>query len=353
MQDDLTLVVGGTRLSGWDSIRVTAGIERCPNDFEITMTERFPSELAGATTVINEGDACDILLGSDLVIRGYLDRFVPTITQGQHSIQASGRGKCQDLVDCAAEWDGGQITASSALGVAQKLCEPYGLTASCEGDPGGAIPLMILNNGETAFEIIERVCRYSALLAYEGPDGNLVLSQVGTKKAASGFQQGVNVENASCPRSVDQQFSEYLVVRMSMDVLQDAGDAGNTVAVVTNPNIKRHRRRIIVAEGGDVGSEVAKQRALWECSRRYGRSVQLRLTTDSWRDAAGKLYTPNTLVDVDIPFLKIVKRTWLISEVTYRRSDGGTAADLVIMPPEAFSPEPILLQQGPAEIGAQ
>lgn len=353
MQDDLTLLVGGVRLSGWDSIRVTRGMERCPNEFDITMSERFAGEMAGVTTVVNAGDACDVLLGGDLVIRGYLDRFVPTINQSQHSIQASGRGRCQDLVDCAAEWPGGQISASTALGVAQKLCEPYGLTASCLTDAGGAIPMMVLNNGETAFEIIERVCRYSALLAYEATDGNLVLSRVGKTKAASGFQQGINVQNASCTFSADQQFSEYLVVRMSMDVLQDAGDAGNLVEKVENPNIKRHRRRVIVAEGGDMGSEIAKQRALWECSRRFGRAAQLRLTTDSWRDAAGVLYTPNTLVDIDIPFLKLAKRTWLISEVTYRRDDGGTAADLVIMPPQAFEPEPILVQQGPAELGIQ
>lgn len=352
MQDDLTLLVGGARLSGWDSIRVTRGMERCPNDFEITMTERFGGELASARTVVNVGDACDVLIGDDLVIRGYLDRFVPSISQGQHTIQASGRGRCQDLVDCAAEWPGGQISASSALGVAQKLCEPYGLSATCLSDPGAAIPTMVLNNGETAFEIIERVCRFSALLAYESPDGNLVLSRVGTDKAASGFQEGVNVESASITYTADQQFSEYMVVRMSMDVLQDAGDAGNIVETVTNPNIKRHRRRIIVAEGGDMGSEIAKQRAQWECSRRFGRAAQLRLTTDSWRDSAGVLYTPNTKVDIDFPTLKAPKRTWLISEVTYRRAEGGTACDLVIMPPEAFEPEPILVQHGPAELGS-
>jgi len=351
MEDDLILFVGGARLSGWDEIRVTRGIERCPNDFEISMTELFDDELAGTRNVVNPGDNCDVMIGDDLVLQGYVDRVVPSISPGQHTIAISGRGRCSDLIDCAAEWPGGQISASSALGVAQKLCEPYGLTATCLSDAGPAIPTMVLNNGETAFEIIERVCRFSALLAYEGADGNLILSRVGTDKAASGFAEGVNVESASITYSVDQQFSEYLVVRMSMDVLQDAGDAGNLVETITNPNIKRHRRRIIVAEGGDMGAEIAKQRALWECSRRYGRAAQLRLTTDSWRDSAGVLYTPNTLVDLTLPKLKAPQRTWLISEVTYRRGAAGTACDLVIMPPEAFQPEPILVQQGPQELG--
>ena len=351
MVDDLTLIVGGLRLSGWNSVRVTLGIERCPNDFELTMTERFSGELSEVIASVNPGDSCDVFLGADQVISGFVDRFNPAITSSSHSIQVSGRGRCADLVDCAAEWPGGQISASSALGVAQKLCEPYNLSASCLSDPGPAIPRLILNQGETAFEIIERVCRYAALLAYEGFDGNLVLNRVGTEKAASGFKEGVNVQSASIAYTCDQQFSEYMVVRMAMDVLHDLGDSGNLVETVMNPNIKRHRRRIIVAEGGDPGSEIAKQRAQWECSRRFGRAAQLRLTTDGWRDSDGVLYTPNTLVDLELPTLKAPSKTWLISEVTYRKDEYGTQCDLVIMAPEAFLPEPVLLQQGPAELG--
>ena len=350
MVDDLTLVVGGMRLSGWDSVRVTVGIERCPNDFDISMTERFPGELAEVRAVVQPGDACSVYLGDDQVLSGFVNRYIPEIGSSRHMIQVTGRGRCQDLVDCAAEWPGGQISASSALGIAQKLCEPYGLSASCPDDQGDPIPTLILNNGETAFEVIERVCRFAALLAYEGADGNLILSRVGTDKTASGFKEGVNVERAAITYTDDQQFSEYMVVRMAMDVLQDAGDSGNLVDTVLNPNIKRHRRRIIVAEGGDPGSDIAKQRAMWECSRRFGRAAQLRLTTDGWRDSSGKLYLPNKLVDLALPTLDAPDRTWLISEVTYLRDSAGTRCDLIIMPPQAFLPEPILLQQGPAEL---
>ncbi|MGO4379747.1 phage baseplate assembly protein [Pseudoduganella sp. RAF53_2] len=347
MNDDLTLVVRGQRLSGWDTIRVTAGMERCPNDFDLTLTERYPG---AADFAVFPGDPCEVYLGPDPVIKGYIDRFDPAIGPEEHSIQVSGRGRCADLVDCAAEWPGGQISSASALSIAQKLCEPYGLSASCATDPGQPIPQLILNSGETAFEVIERVCRFAALLAYEGPDGNLVLSRVGTDKTASGFKEGVNVERAAIAYTADQQFSEYLVVRMAMDVLQDLGDGGNVVAKVVNPNVKRHRRRIIVAEGGDAGSQVAEQRAVWEANRRFGRSAQLRLSTDGWRDSAGLLYWPNKLVDLELPTLKATGKTWLISEVTFRRDMRGTGADLVIMHPDAFRPQPILLQQGPADI---
>jgi prophage tail gpP-like protein len=44
MIDDLTLIVGGRQISGWTSVRVTRGIERCPSDFEVEMTELYPDE---------------------------------------------------------------------------------------------------------------------------------------------------------------------------------------------------------------------------------------------------------------------------------------------------------------------
>jgi prophage tail gpP-like protein len=198
--------------------------------------------------------------------------------------------------------------------------------------------------------VIERVCRFAALLVYEDGDGHLVLSGIGTEKASSGFKEGVNVISAALELSADQQFSEYWVVRTAMDVIQDLGDGGNLVAKVTNSGVNRHRRRVIVAESGDAGAEVAQQRAAWERNRRYGRSAVLRLTTDSWRDSTGKLYRPNTLVDFDLRTLKYQRTGWLISEVTYRRDDRGTACDLVIMHPDAFLPQPVLLQPGFADI---
>lgn len=338
MKDEITLIVGGKALAGWKNARVTLGIERCPNDFELSMTERLP----GANdTLMRPGDACTVMLGKEQILDGYIERLTPFISGNQHTVYVSGRGRCADLVDCAAEWPGGQIVSASALSVAEKLAAPYGIKVSALADPGAPLPKLIVNVGETAFEVIERVCRFSALLPYEDSKGNLVLNRVANQQAASGFKEGVNVKAASITYAVDQQYSEYMVVRMAMDALSDAGDAGNVISTVSNPAVQRHRRRVIVAEGGDPGINIAMQRGLWESSRRYGRSIQLRLSTDSWLDASGKLYAPNTMVNIDLPSLKAVGKRWLISEVSFRSGEGGTTCDLLIMPPEAFLPQPI------------
>jgi prophage tail gpP-like protein len=343
MSDDLTLTIAGQAMSGWTDIRVTRGIERLPSDFQIGLTELYPGELD--KVIIAPGSPCTVHLGQDLVITGYVDRFIPNLSEDTHGITVVGRSKCCDLVDCAAEWPGGQINGSSALGIAQKLAQPYGITVTSKVSNLPAIPQFNLMLGESAFEVIERISRYSALLAYDGPDGNLVLAQVGTDKAASGVSEGVNVQEASVEYSMDQRYSTYKAFIQSVDTFTDLGNTGNELSSVPDPNCPRHRELILIAEAGGGGNAVAKQRALWECARRAGRSRMVRVVVDSWRDSAGKLWQPNTLAPVNLPTLKLKDGAMCIGEVTYSKNgESGTTAELMLMSPDAFKPEPILLQ---------
>jgi prophage tail gpP-like protein len=73
-------------------------------------------------------------------------------------------------------------------------------------------------------------------------------------------------------------------------------------------------------------------------------------TVDSWRDAAGRLWEPNARVPLDLPKLKISDVEWVISDVTYLRGAEGTRAELMLMPAEAFEPEPVVLQPFDAQV---
>src|SRR5260363_172834 len=77
------------------------------------------------------------------------------------------------------------------------------------------------------------------------------------------------------------------------------------------------RARLIIAEAGSGGQEVAKKRVEWEAARRAGRSSQLCVTTDRWRDASGALWTPNTQIEVRIPAMQTEGNAWVLAEVRY------------------------------------
>jgi prophage tail gpP-like protein len=339
----VTIEANGLAISGWTSVRITRGIEFCPSSFDISLTEKYPG---AADFIVYVGTPCVVKIGFDTVITGYVDRFVVTMHGENHTVQIAGRGKCSDLVDCSAEWQGNQISGSSVLGIAAKLAAPYGIDVDLVAgiEPSSPIPQFNFSIGETPWEIIEKICRYRALIPYEDANGKLVLDRVGSTKAASGFTQGKNIERASISYSMDERFSEYRVYLLSMDVLGDLGDGGNLKSSWKDHFVPRHRIKDIVCEAGAGGADISLQRAKWEVGRRFGRSFRLSLTTDTWRDSETTLWTPNTLVTIDASQLKLDKITWVISQVDYRRDETGTHCDLVIMPPIAFQPEPILLQ---------
>ena len=353
-RNTLTLRANGRDISGWQSIPVTRRMLGCPSDFDIGLTERSPTE--AAAILVEPGQACEVLLDGDVVLTGYIDRYAGAISPRQHQVRVVGRSKCEDVVDChitPTHLVGMQIITSSLLELANRLCAPYGITAkSLTGDnipvgpPTGAGPLRfnaILT--ETPFEIIERVARYAGVLVYDDADGNLVFANVGTSNMASGFALGVNVQHAAVTYSMDGRFSEYRPHLMSVNFFGDKGAGGIPYPPVFDKGVPRFRQRIVVSEQPFPGSSMAEKRAQWEAARRLGQSQAVRLTCDSWRDSAGTLWQPNAFAPLDLPALKLSPSDpWVIGEVTYAMDqDRGTTADLMLMPKDAFLPEPTIL----------
>jgi prophage tail gpP-like protein len=340
VSDELVLVANGKKISGWTSISVTLRCEGFPNSFSIALT----TPATGDLPPVAAGDRCQVYLGDDLVITGYVDRDSGGGDATSHALSLTGRGLCCDLVDCSAEWPKGLISGD-ALAIAQKLAQPYGISVAL-ANGAAAGPQVVgwaLNYGEAAAAIIQRVAQNAGLLAYEDPGGRLLLAAIGSKSAKGGVVYGQNVESWSNTNSIDQRYSDVVCSSFAVASFDDL-QGNDFFHRETDPNVKRHRQLDIVL--GDVASENAQdftiRKAQWEIARRAGRSTTVTATVDSWRDADGALWMPNTLVPVDLPG-RLPAKQLCISEVTFRRDGEGTHADLVMLPKAAFLLEPISL----------
>ena len=344
MPDTLILKLGGTEISGWQSVRVTRGIESLPSDFELSVTDNFPGR---GQQLVAPGDTCELYLGEDKVITGYVDRWNSSIGAAQHSIKVSGRGKCQDLVDCSADYGSNVINSVTALTIAQKLAAVYGIDVRTDVTDFETVPQFTINWGESSQEIIERCCRWAGVLYYDLPDGSLYLTRVSADLAASGVEQGVNIQQADYSESVDQRFSEYIGVSMGISTAYSLTSNSSydrvLLAAANDPEMEklRGRKHISIIESTLIQTNLAQRAIDWEMNRRYGRSKVLKVTVDSWRDSNGVLWTPNTLVPIHIPALGLEHVQWTLSEVSFIREEKtGTTAQMTLMPPEAFSIEP-------------
>ena len=118
VSDPISLTVGNVAVSGWQRVQCTLGLDLMPNTFLVEATEFYPTPgptSALASVVILEGQACQLKIGSDLVLTGYVATVEREMAADRHLVRVTGASKSTDLVDCSAEFSTFQINNTSPL----------------------------------------------------------------------------------------------------------------------------------------------------------------------------------------------------------------------------------------------
>lgn len=349
------VILRGTKawkITTWTSVVIRMGVEIMPWTAALGLTTQQANPISKAT--VSEGDGCLLYIGQTLVFTGYVQTVVEEIGPDGHTIEVQLASRSVDLVECAAEFSTFQMNSTNALDIARRVCQFAQIDVISVGGAGDTdIQAFAVILSETAYEVIERVSRLAAVIFYDRPDGNICMSAVGTRRAASGFTLGRNIERLQRVRSMAGRYSTVQAIVMGEVTLFTMPGASNAYAEqmtvlsspanakATDPGVTRTRNMLVPIEIGDEDGKVAKQRVLWEVNRRYGRAYPITLTCDSWRDRAGNLWLPNTLARLDLGDGN--PQDLLIGELTLRQTvDDGTHADVVLMDPAAFAPEPII-----------
>ncbi len=332
---DARLLIDGRAYSGWSEARIERGIDRLAGAFELVVSNRWKDR--DTATAIRPGAACALMLDGDKAITGYVDEVIIEYNDAQHQVTIRGRDRAGDLVDCSAplrQWSGRTLS-----GVAQELCEPFGIAVT--DNVGDETPFRRLKTepGETVFELLERAARLRGLLLVSDGNGAIEITRTGKTRAPTALELGKNILSVAASYSHAGRFSETRVLGQ-----QPGGDflfgenAAQVLGTANDPRITRHRPTLLVAED-PIDAQAAATRARWQSSVAYGRSMTVQVTVAGWRHAEG-LWEPNRRVLVRDDFLGL--DAWLlVVGVAHVLDRNGSRTELTLMPPEAFEPEPL------------
>lgn len=376
------LLVNGQEYGGWKSVRITAGIERQARDFDLEVTDRWP----GQTDIprrIQPGDPCQVYIGQDLVMTGYVDATPIRYDGKTVGVGVKGRSKTADLVDCCpiptgqstAVSDGGtwkdvigpdgkkpnvvKPPAKSASQwrnqklevIAAALAAPYGIRVVAEVDTGKAIPDHQVQVGETVFESIDRMMRLRHVLSTDNEKGDLVFIDVGsTGRAGTAIELGKNILTGNSPLDYKGVFSEYIVKgqragndeQYGSDVAEEEGsaedDSNTTVtgetATATDARAKR-RRVLVIKQSGQADEGTCKDRAEYERAHRAAKALQTDYTINGWRQEDGSLWVPNLLVRVRDGLIGF-DTEMVIAEVSWILGKEGFRVEIKVGPPDGY-----------------
>lgn len=330
----------GSVFGGWKSARVTFGLEQIANSFDLIVTDRWAGQ--DNPRPIRVGAQCQILVDGELVITGYVDSNTPEYDANQHSISITGRDVTGDLVDCSAIHKSGQWAQASLDKIVRDICLPFNIKVFVDTPLGDKFATYSIQEGETAFECIDRACRMRAVMPISDGKGNLVITRAKEGAPVAELIQGQNILYARGDFSINERFSKYFIKGQDRgsDLDLDAPETHTQVnATATDDYIKRYRPLIVIAE--DKGSHATyKQRAEWERNVRRGRSARATVHVNGWRNGSGDLWRANTLVHFKSDYLAadvtllVVGGTYILDEsqgmVTELSLVGREAFDLIV-----------------------
>lgn len=379
----LSVSIGGKEFPEWKSIEVTTSIAECAAAFSMT----YPLA-AEVQRLIDPGMhvAIDILatdVKPPLRIAGDRPRtreirsrlFTGWIEQVEKStgddgavVKIQGRSLSGLFVSASADLAPGEWYDATLYEIATKLANaahpdgyPFIFRERQETESGSEFRFrkFCLQSGESIWSAIERGCRSSGMLAYPGPDGNLLLSVPELVLEGSAITvslvEGENVTTASLTRDFSERFGLYVVrgQRPGTDtsygeeaahvegVSEDRGvsffdDRGTRLSLV--------RKKVILAEGA-VDQQIASRRAEWENAVRIARTNTIKLTVPHLLVDPEYAYSGPWLVNrlfwVILPTL-FVREIRLISSVKYSVDrNSGSKVELELTHVNAYLPQPV------------
>jgi prophage tail gpP-like protein len=337
---DVVLTVNSREYRGWKDIRVTRSIESLSGSFSMSVSERWRGQ--ETPWPIREGDECAIKLGEDVIITGYVDTRSMSLGANEHTLNVAGRDKAADLIDCSAVLDAWEFDAVGVLEIAKRVAAPFDIEVALA--PGVEAPptprRVVINPGETAYDVIDRACRLAGLFPVSDGGGRVLLTRA-AEVSAMPLVEGKNILQAQAQFDGSACYSRYIVTGQQQGEDALFGTAAADVrAEATDKNVRRSTRVLMVRAEGGVSIRQAQDRANWEASVRRARAFQLAVTVQGWEQSDGRLWPVNALAVVEAPFLGI-GGPMLISEVTYSLAEGaGTTTELTLRPPDAFLPQP-------------
>lgn len=356
---DVTLKIGGRHYGGWTEIQMRHSLERAASAFELSMPDRVSvnarqesiqsSAWVDALHPVRTGVDCEVLIGDEKIITGYIDEVQPRYGAGEHTVSVRGRSKVADLIDCslppASVGEKSQFNKQTFMALATRLAGRFGIKVRNEaGDFDQVEPVRRMDPGQTVFEFLAERARILGVRLISDADGNLVVTRTGKTQIATPLELGQNILASNARFSLRNRFRHYYVVGQHETANGLSGLAatqviGNTVDLQVE---QQQRTTTIIAEG-NVTLADAKRRAEWQRNVQYGRSRQITYTVSGWyHDEKNKaLWKANHQVYVIDPYMGEVGTWWLIAGVEYLLDAQGERTELTLMPPEALELIPL------------
>jgi prophage tail gpP-like protein/phage tail protein X len=333
-ENEVALLIEGSRFRFWDSMRVTRSIDAIDT---VEFSAPFDSTAAGmrATFQPFSYKPVGITVGGELLFAGTLVTIDPVIANESIIITAGAYSLPGVLNDCTPPASSFPIefNGQDLRGIATAIAGDFGITVEFPDGAGPAFERVACDPGKKVLAFLVELAQQRNLIVTNSAAGALVFfrpAAVGPPVAR--LRQGESPVLSVTPSFSPQQYYSH-VTGIEPVVVGSEGSQytvkNSRLAGVLRPVTFEARD----AEGGDVAAAVESKAA-----RMFGSMAAYSVGVATWRDALGKLWSPNTTVTLEAPDAMVYSAfSFIIRSVSFDRDGSTETATLDLVIPGSFS----------------
>ena len=336
---DVWLTINGQDYGGWKRVRIERSLTQCTIKWGVIATRNWPGMAQQWDIAL--GDAVTVMMGDTQIVSGWIDQMSPSYSGESHEIEIAGRGKLADVIDCTPVDAPPQWKQVAPGQIIRDICDVFGVRVVIDAPLDEPMDFK-LQQGETGWAAIERLCRLRAILAYEQTDGALLITRVSEEYCDTALVQGSGertILEGSAKLADNEQFSVVIVKGQ-----QPGADnvtpkqAAESLAQAQDPSIRRYRP-LVIYQAAKTSVADAQERANWEVQRRWGASRSVDITVTGWLTDGDEPWPLNRLCRIEDAWLGI-DREMTITGTIFELGANGRTTVLTLEPPEALTPNP-------------
>lgn len=299
--NEYALIVNGARYTGWLTAQVTRGLDAFAHSFELTYLDRWAEQ--AQPVPIKTGDACSVTFGDHTLVTGYVDSTTWDAGSEGVTVQAVGRSRTADLVDCSIVHPGGWVN-KGLFAIVADLAAPFGLTVSADPEiraDSYKFPRFEFDDGDTPYDAIDRLCRARGCVPITQPDGSLTLKRISKTAGLRIVRLDLTqARQRTIQTQVQDRFSAYVLKGLTSRANADENPRRSALQKfqVSDDQIRRYRPKVITSDSHAKLSELRDQ-ATWERNTRAGQSERVTYSLLGALAPDGRPWEPAMLVSVD------------------------------------------------------
>ena len=333
--DEVALLLNGRRHRFWQEITITRRID---SPDTVSFSGPWDPDDPGLREAFRPFSfrPMEVTVGGEPLFTGTLVGIAPTLGGQSYTISASGyalAGVLGDVTMPASAWPV-EYSGLTLRQVAERVCEPFGLTPRFEGAPGPAFERVAMQSGQAVIAFLSDLAQQRGLVIGSGSDGQPVFRKPAPAQPVARLEQGSGPVLSVTPSFRPQEYYSHITAQEPTRT----GSPGQQ-HTVRNPHAGEQLRSLVFevrdAEGGDV-PEAAEAKL----GRMFGNVVSWDAEVIGWSAPSGELWNAGQTVTLRAPAAMVYRETrMMIRSVELSRSEDQQTAVLELSLPAVWTGE--------------